>query len=591
MKGSNRVPRFIRIVALVCGATLLLACSDRPDDPLTGPQPRSLSVSPQRADIAAAIAAQERANPDLMQRPGVIGTAVGVRGDGKATIRIFVDGAGRILPGVIDGIPVTIEVSGRIMALSNPLLRMRPAPLGFSVGHPAITAGTIGARVADGSGNVFLLSNNHVLANSNDASVGDATLQPGPYDGGTAADRIGTLFAFQAIDFSGGNNTIDAAIALTSADSTGNSTPSDDGYGLPNGSIYGDGNSDGVFDDKTALLGLAVQKFGRTTKLTHGQITGINGTLSICYEVLFIFCVKSATFVDQLVIEPGSFSGGGDSGSLIVSDDSNRNPVALLFAGSDAETIGNRIDLVLNRFGVHMDVGASPPPVPYMDVAITGVSAPASITQGASANVSVTVKNVGNQPTPSSFDVALADATDNVSIGTQTLAGLATGASTTVAFTWNTASSTLGSHTLTGSHSLADGNAANNTLSASSTVNAPLPPVSMHVGDLDGSGSNDGSTWSATVEITVHGPDHLPLNGATVVGRWSISGLNADTCTTGELGGNGTCIVLFPSLRKGTKSVTFTITSVTASGQTYQSSANHDVDGSSNGTQVTVKRP
>jgi hypothetical protein len=81
------------------------------------------------------------------------------------------------------------------------------------------------------------------------------------------------------------------------------------------------------------------------------------------------------------------------------------------------------------------------------------------------------------------------------------------------------------------------------------------------------------------------------LNGATVVGRWSIAGLNADTCTTGELGGNGTCIVLFPSLKKGTKSVTFTVTSVTASGQTYQQSANHDPDGSSSGTQVTVKRP
>ncbi len=112
----------------------------------------------------------------------------------------------------------------------------------------------------------------------------------------------------------------------------------------------------------------------------------------------------------------------------------------------------------------------------------------------------------------------------------------------------------------------------------------------MHVGDLDGSASNDGSTWSAMVEITVHGSDHNPLNNATVVGRWSISGLNADTCTTGELGGNGTCIVLFPSLKKGTKSVTFTVTSVTASDQTYQQTANHDVDGSSNGTQVTVKR-
>src|SRR5256885_12833142 len=50
--------------------------------------------------------------------------------------------------------------------------------LGFSVGHPAITAGSIGARVTDGV-NVYILSNNHVLANSNDASIGDPELQPG----------------------------------------------------------------------------------------------------------------------------------------------------------------------------------------------------------------------------------------------------------------------------------------------------------------------------------------------------------------------------------------------------------------------------
>ena len=590
MKGSNRVLRTIRIAATILGASLLIACTERPDDSLTGPQLRSQLGIANPSEVAAAIAAQERANPGLLRMPGVIGTAVGINANGKAQIRIFVEAPAQGLPGMIDGIPVSVEVSGRIMAFSNPVLKLRPAPLGFSVGHPDITAGSIGARVADGSGNVFLLSNNHVLANGNAASIGDAELQPGPYDGGTAADQIGTLFAFQAIDFSGGNNTIDAAIALTTRENTGNASPTDDGYGEPNGAIFGDANSDGVFDNKTALLGVNVQKYGRTTLLTKGQITGINGTLSICYEVVFIFCTKSATFVDQLIVEPGAFSGGGDSGSLIVTDDSNKNPVALLFAGSSAETIGNRIDLVLNRFGVHMDVGASPPPSPITDIAVTSVAAPAAVTQGATVSVSVTVRNAGNQNVASSFDVSLRDATANVTLGTQSVAGLDVGATATRTFSWNTTGASLGSHTLTGSQSFADENTANDALSATSSVNAPLPPVSMHVGDLDGSASNDGSTWSARVEITVHGSDHNPLNNATVVGRWSISGLNADTCTTGELGGNGTCIVLFPSLKKGTKSVTFTVTSVTASGQTYQQTANHDVDGSSNGTQVTVKK-
>lgn len=590
MKGSNRVHRFIKVAVVFAGANFLLSCADRPPESITGPEARA-QIVPNMSDVAAAIAAQERANTGLLKVPGVIGTAVGLTPDGKARIRIFVDGPGSAFPESIDGVPVTVEVTGRIMARSNPLLRMRPAPIGFSVGHPAITAGSIGGRVADGQDRVFLLSNNHVLANSNDASIGDAEYQPGPYDGGTASDQVGTLFAFQAIDFSGGNNTIDAAIALTTRENVSNSTPTDDAYGLPNAAIFGDANSDGVFDNKAALLGVNVQKYGRTTALTRGQITGINATLTICYEVLFIFCVKPATFVDQIVINPGGFSGGGDSGSLIVTDDSNKHPVALLFAGSDAETIGNRIDLVLNRFGVHMDVGSAPPPVPFADIAVTSVVVPASVTQGTSANVSVTVRNVGNQNIASSFDVSLRDATDNVAIGSQSVASLDVGASVTRTFSWNTSSATLGSHTLIGSQSYIDGNSANDNASATSTVNEPAPAVPMHVGDLDGSGSNDGQTWSATVEITVHGPDHLPLNGATVVGRWNVSGLNADTCTTGELGGNGTCIVLFPSLKKSVKSVTFTVTSVTAAGQTYQQSVNHDVDGSSNGTQVTVKKP
>ena len=67
--------------------------------------------------------------------------------------------------------------------------------------------------------------------------------------------------------------------------------------------------------------------------------------------------------------------------------------------------------------------------------------------------------------------------------------------------------------------------------------------------------------------------------------------MNSSECTTGDLGGNGTCVVLVPSLRRGTKSVTFTVTNVTMPGQTYDPSANQDPDGDSNGTSITVRRP
>ena len=135
----------------------------------------------------------------------------------------------------------------------------RPVPIGVSVGHPDITAGTIGARVTDGT-NFFVLSNNHVLANQNDAAIGDAAIQPGTFDGGSApGDTLGTLADFEPMVFDDttANNTMDAAIALSSVAELGNSTLTD-GYGTPSNSPV------------TASLGLPVQKNGRTTAWTLG---------------------------------------------------------------------------------------------------------------------------------------------------------------------------------------------------------------------------------------------------------------------------------------------------------------------------------
>ena len=568
--------------------TVFIACADTARDPLLGPIALSQGSS---QGIENALAAQARHTAALMRIPGVVGTAVGLLPNGEAVVRLYLEHpnvAG--LPEVLDGVAVSRQVTGRIMARSDPTLKLRPAPVGYSVGHPAITAGTIGARVVNPSTlSVFLLSNNHVLANSNDANLGDPILQPGPFDGGVAADQIATLFAFKAIDFAGGGNTMDAAIASTTLSVLSNSTPTDDGYGVPNAQVFNDANSDGLFDNKNALLNLPVQKFGRTTRLTHGTITGINATLNICYEVLFIFCVKQATFVDQVVIEPGVFSGGGDSGSLIVTDDLNLNPVGLLFAGSETQTIANRIDLVLNHFGVRIDAGDAPPPVDLLDVAIQGVSGPGSVTVGNSANIVVTIRNAGSENVASSFDVTLTDATGSVVIGTQSVPALDAGAITTLAYAWNTAGASIGAHTLTAQHNFADENAANNQASSVVTVNPQS--TGMHIGNLTAIPSNDGTSWSAVVEVTVHDAAHNPLNGATVVGAWTPNGLNSNTCTTGELGGNGSCIMLYPSISLKRKTVSFTVNSVTKSLFTYASSSNHDVDGGSNGTTIKVNRP
>ncbi|MEQ8975381.1 MAG: hypothetical protein RIE73_33970 [Coleofasciculus sp. C1-SOL-03] len=76
--------------------------------------------------------------------------------------------------------------------------RMRPCPGGYSIGHPDVTAGTLGCLVKDKlNQRTVILSNNHVLANSNQAQVGDPIIQPGSADGGTIeSDTIATLERF-----------------------------------------------------------------------------------------------------------------------------------------------------------------------------------------------------------------------------------------------------------------------------------------------------------------------------------------------------------------------------------------------------------
>ena len=443
------------------------------------------------------------------------------------------------LPTLLDGIPVKTQVTGMLMAFSDPTKRQRPAPLGFSVGHPLITAGSIGARVRDATGHIYVLSNNHVLANSNDANIGDPEYQPGPFDGGGPADQIATLTDFQQITFStAANNTIDAAIALSTTAVLDNATPSDDGYGMPSSKIYGDANGDGLFDDRNALLGLHVQKYGRTTHLTHGQITAVNATVMICYEASGFSCTKFARYVDQLVIEPGGFSGGGDSGSLIVTDDGNMNPVALLFAGSASQTIGNRIDFVLNRFGVTIDGFDAPPPGPFTDVAVTRIKAPAAAVVNATTGVTVTVKNRGNQDVTSSFDVTLQDATENVSVGTQSVAGLVVGDSAVLSFNWTPHAT--GPHTLVGSHTLTDDRASDNQDSLSVAVNPPITDVAVTALTAPGA-TSVGHTISVGVTVgnvgnqNVLGSFVVTLQDSTTgvtIGTQTVSGLPAGANAT-----------------------------------------------------------
>jgi hypothetical protein len=312
--------------------------------------------------LRVAVEVQNRHTERLKRIPGVVGIGTGIGADGHPVISVFTRRAG--LPGIpqsLDGVPVRTKVTGMFIAFNDPTSRYnRPVPIGVSTGHPDITAGTIGARVIDGEGNVYALSNNHVYANQNDASLGDSALQPGAYDGGIDPDdKIGELCDYVPINFSVfGSNTMDAAIACTTSNQLGTATLPE-GYGTPNSTIFGDLDGDGHFDNKNDLLNLQVQKFGRTTGLTHGIVTEINVTTAVCYaNCSSQYFAVLAWFEDQISItgiNAEAFSLGGDSGSVIVTDDVNKYPVGLLFAGSSTTTLANRIDLVLDRFGVSID--------------------------------------------------------------------------------------------------------------------------------------------------------------------------------------------------------------------------------------------
>ena len=304
-----------------------------------------------------AIEVQERHADWLLAMGSVVGTAVGLGGDGDPVVNVYTKVPGVAgIPDILEGVRVVVEATGEFFAIGNkpdkggggssidpksnfPI----PVPIGVSTGNAGeCSAGTIGARVK-GGGLYYALSNNHVFALENSASIGSNILQPGRYDTncGTATNTvIGTLTDFEPIDFAGGDNTIDAAIALSDTARLGNSTPSN-GYGTPNSATV------------PAFLNQSVQKYGRTSALTKGRVTGLNGTFLINYG-----SSGTARFVSQIVSQAnrGAMIGSGDSGALLVTDP-GKNPVGLLFAGSAGgkTAIANPIDLVLGRFAATIE--------------------------------------------------------------------------------------------------------------------------------------------------------------------------------------------------------------------------------------------
>ena len=270
-----------------------------------------------------------------------------------------------LVPAALDGIKTDVVETGELRAFQlGPRDRWRPvAPPGVSLGHYRVTAGTFGCLVRRGEER-FILSNNHVLADSNSGQEGDAILQPGAADGGTSDDRIATLADFVPIDF--GTSSPECSIAEWSAGllnfvagALGSShqlraVKQTEGVNRVDAALARPVSPDIVSNEilyigaptgvGEATLGTEVQKTGRTTGHTQDIITQIDATVSINYNG------PIAVFSGQLVAGP--MSQGGDSGSAVL--DMDKRVVGLLFAGSTTTTIINPIDEVLSALNVEV---------------------------------------------------------------------------------------------------------------------------------------------------------------------------------------------------------------------------------------------
>jgi hypothetical protein len=259
--------------------------------------------------------------------------------------------------------------------------RRRPCPPGYSIGHPLVTAGTLGAWVKRGSGEeYFILSNNHVIANSNDTTLGEFIRQPGKADNGTEDDRIARLTDYVRIRFDNENgngkktsssfawrawkwpanwvarmlgcpyrlvvarpnqveqphpNLVDAAVAKVILES------------WVDLDIPEIGEIEGIRD---LQLGDQVQKTGRTTEHTTGMVEVVGSSSVVDYGP----GKGNATFQDQIVVrgDSGDFSAPGDSGSAIITEDGFLG--GLLFAGGSGVTIANKISHVVSLLGVRL---------------------------------------------------------------------------------------------------------------------------------------------------------------------------------------------------------------------------------------------
>lgn len=275
-----------------------------------------------------------------------------------------------IVPKTMDSIATDIIEVGEITLLQDRVTFNRPAQPGMSLGHYKISAGTFGAVVKDKStGELLLLSNNHVLANitnGNDAraQIGDPIIQPGLYDGGNLENStLAHLVRFVPLYSERGSSRckiaqtfemlLNKCIRIFQPKYQVQVLRESEKFNLVDCAVAKPVNPEDISAEileigvvagvKEAALGLPIKKSGRTTGITSNQVLATNITIKISMH-----SQNYGIFTDQILAGPMSMP--GDSGSLVLTNDNYA--VGLLFAGSEQATIFNKIDYVLDKLDV-----------------------------------------------------------------------------------------------------------------------------------------------------------------------------------------------------------------------------------------------
>lgn len=310
----------------------------------------------------------EHVREDLMRRANVVGVGTGPkqrngRDTDEQAVIVFVTeklpesqlADEDICPKTVDiddeEVPTDVVQAGDVWAQATAVepmetspdrtQRFRPAPASVSVGHPDVTAGTLGSpplETTDGS--LVFITNTHVAAPPPDAGIGDVCLQPGPLDGGNSNDRIGTLREFAEIARDEPNTSDSALVEIDPVD-------------LRENEILEIGPLSGF---RTSAFGETYEKSGRTTRHTTGNLRAQD----VQIDVRGYYPGESVTFTGVDAFSP--MSSGGDSGSLIgLRDDGEFFATDLLFAGSPFVTFGIPWDAVVEEHG-ELTIANPPPP-------------------------------------------------------------------------------------------------------------------------------------------------------------------------------------------------------------------------------------